>query len=95
MNTLTQRLRALQEQVSRLVREYKALQKKAADLGTSAHDLQRTVEVLKARVSELERENEVLREARSTDRGSAVSGTKEQIDELVNEIDRCLALINA
>jgi hypothetical protein len=45
-------------------------------------------------VAELERENGVLRKARSAEQGAAAAGTKERIDELVHEIDRCLALLS-
>ncbi len=51
-------------------------------------------DVLKARIKELEQENEVLRNAKATQVESEREGTKEKIDELVNEIDRCLALLN-
>ena len=52
-------------------------------------------EMLKARVAELERENEVLRSTKSAESKLGDPGTKEKIDELVNEIDRGLALISA
>ena len=55
----------------------------------------READVLKARVKELEQENEVLRTAKAAVEQPAREGAKEQIDELVNEIDRCLALLNA
>lgn len=54
----------------------------------------READVLKARIQELEQENEVLRTAKSPQSGGEREGTKEQIDELVNEIDQCLALLN-
>jgi len=95
MNTMTDRLRAAQERITRLIREYDTLRKRTAELEAEAHDHQRMDEVLKARVEELERENEVLRKAKPAASGSSEPGTKEKIDELVHEIDRCLALINA
>lgn len=55
----------------------------------------READVLKARIKELEQENEVLRTARAAQKQQERAGTKEEIDELVNEIDRCLALLNA
>lgn len=94
METLKDRLLALQEQVVRLTGDHKALKQEAATATKEAHDLQRKCETLTARVSELERENEVLRKARPTPSGPAGTGTKERIDELVKEIDRCMALIN-
>ena len=92
MNTLTDRLTAVQEKVTRLVRAYDDLRRKATDLESAAHESHRKVDVLKARVAELERENEVLRQGRSANGGTR-TGTKERIDELVNEIDHCLALL--
>jgi hypothetical protein len=48
--------------------------------------------VLQQRVAELEKENEVLRNTKAAHE-AAVPGAKERIDELVQEIDRCLELI--
>ncbi len=95
MNTLTDRLQAVQEQVTRLVREHETLRRKATDLDAEVRDHHRKEEVLRARVSELERENEVLRKGRSAGGGTTGPGTKERIDELVHEIDHCLALLKA
>jgi len=93
MHTVKDRLTAIQQQVTRLVGEHVALRKRAAELDAEANDHRRTVEVLKARVTELERENGVLRKARTVDNSTGTPGTKERIDELVHEIDRCLALL--
>ena len=87
------RLQHIQEQVARLLGDHAALRMRAAELETEANDHRRTVEVLKARVTELERENGVLRKARAAESGAGASGTKERINELVHEIDRCLALL--
>lgn len=95
MNTLTDRLLKVQEQVTRLVREHQVVQTRASELEVKARDNQRTAEVLKARVTELEKENEVLRKGRSTEGGTNAPGTKERIDELVHEIDHCLALLKS
>lgn len=95
MNTLTDRLQAVQEQVFRLAREHQALRTKAGELEAEVRDHHRKEEVLRARVTELERENEVLRKGRTAGGGTADPGTKDRIDELVNEIDQCLALLKA
>lgn len=94
METVKERLLALQQQVVRLAGDHKALKQQAQATMREAHDLQRRCETLTARVSELERENEVLRKARPATNGPAGTATKERIDELVKEIDRCMALIN-
>ena len=95
MNTLSDRLQHVQQQVSRLVREHEGLRRKATDLEAEVRDHHRKEEVLRARVAELERENEVRRKGRSPGSGSTAPGTTERIDELVNEIDQCLALLKA
>ncbi len=95
MDTLKDRLHKVQEQVARLVRDHMKSQQRASELEAEVLEHHRMCDVLKARVSELERENEDLRKARDTRSVPADTGTKEKIDELVNEIDRCLALIHA
>ena len=89
------RAQAVQERVARLIRDHHKLQRRTAALETTAQDQKRTVETLRARVAELERENEVLRNAKPAATRVEGPGTKERIDELVNEIDRCLAMIQA
>jgi len=95
MNTLSTRLQAVQQQVARLVREHEGYRRKSTDLEVEVRDHHRKEEVLRARVAELERENEVLRKGRSAGGGTTGPGTKERIDELVNEIDQCMALLKA
>ncbi|MBK6945494.1 MAG: hypothetical protein IPH21_12585 [Flavobacteriales bacterium] len=92
MNTFADRINSIKDQVTRLIRDQHALKERASDLEKEAHDHQRMTEVLKARVAELERENEGLRKAKPQV-GESGTGTNERIDELVLEIDRCLALL--
>jgi chromosome segregation ATPase len=87
------RLIAVQEKVARLLGDRAVMRDRSALLEAELNDHRRTVEVLKARVTELERENGVLRKARAAENGTGAAGTKERIDELVHEIDRCLALL--
>lgn len=93
MNTFVDRINTIKDHVNRLIREQKVLKERAAYLENEAHDHQRMTEVLKARVAELERENEGLRKAKPQAIGDSGTGTNERIDELVLEIDRCLALL--
>lgn len=92
MQALIDRLEHLKQRVNALLKEHKSLKAKAEDLERGIREHQRTAEVLQARVEELERENEVLRGAKAAQE-AAVPGAKERIDELVQEIDRCLELI--
>ena len=94
MSELTQRIRQVHTHVERLLAERDTLKTRAMRAENELREQQRASEVLQARIVELERENEVIRNARPTSVGSERAGTKERIDELVNEIDRCLALLN-
>jgi chromosome segregation ATPase len=94
MRTITERLHEVRLRVDRLVRDHGGLQHAHAALEVRMHEYQRMVDVLKARVAELERENEVLRQARAAEERAPAPIQKEKIDELVHEIDRCLALLN-
>ncbi|MBP9080721.1 MAG: hypothetical protein KBF80_10760 [Flavobacteriales bacterium] len=60
-----------------------------------AREAAREKEVLTARIKELEQENEVLRKAAAPPGAPGREGTKERIDELMKEIDQCLALMNS
>jgi len=92
MQTLIDRLEHLKGRVSSLLKEHKASQDRLASLEHSSREHQRKAEVLQERVTELEKENEVLRSAKAAHE-AAVPGAKERIDELVQEIDRCLEVI--
>ena len=63
-------------------------------LDGTLRDKARESDVLRARIQELEQENEVLRTAKTALVDADRTGSKEKIDELVSEIDRCLALLN-
>lgn len=96
MSELAERIRTARTQVQVLQRERARAQASVASLETELRDRQRAADVLQARIAELERENEVLRSVKAAPSVAVDrSGTKERIDELVNEIDRCLALLNA
>lgn len=93
MNTFADRINSIKDHVARMIREQQGLRERTTELEKAAHDHQRMTEVLKARVAELERENEGLRKAKPQEEGESGTGTNERIDELVLEIDRCLALL--
>lgn len=94
MSDLAERIRNARTQVGRLLRDKDRLAASVSGLENELRDRQRAAEVLQARVAELERENEVLRAVRPATPAIDRAGTKERIDELVSEIDRCLALLH-
>ena len=95
MRSLAERLHEVHQRLNALVLRHKELRMQLAAAEARSTDLERVVDMLKARVSELERENEVLRTTRPAESRPEVPGTKEKIDALVHEIDRCLAMIHA
>ncbi len=81
------KLNALRDERARATAAVETMEARLRDQGREA-------DVLRARVHELEQENEVLRTAKAPAGETGREGTKEKIDELVQEIDRCLALLN-
>jgi len=96
MSDLSSRIRAVHVHVARLVADREASRRQVVALEHEHREQQRNAEVLRARIAELERENEVLRVTRPAQqqRAEGQPEAKQRIDELVNEIDRCLALLN-
>ncbi|MBK8583108.1 MAG: hypothetical protein IPL86_15210 [Flavobacteriales bacterium] len=94
MEGLLERISAARTKVQQDQRERSRLRAASDALDGTLRDKAREAEVLKARDQELEQENEVLRTAKAATAAANRTGSKEKIDELVSEIDRCLALLN-
>lgn len=94
MTEVIERLQHATTRVGVLVKEHEQLRQRHARAEEELGTQRRTNEVLSKRVSELEQENEVLRTVQAKHVGMQPQA-KERIDELVSEIDRCLALISA
>jgi septal ring factor EnvC (AmiA/AmiB activator) len=94
MSDLANRIRQVHAHVDRLRTERERLASAKFSLEENLRESHRSLDVLRARITELERENEVLRAVKPAPvAGTDRSGSKERIDDLVNEIDRCLALL--
>ena len=99
MSDLAIRLRQVHARVEGLLKDRDRHAARHLSLEEELRELKRSNEVLQARLTELEQENEVLRAVKATpqDKSGVAgdrTGSKERIDELVIEIDRCLALLN-
>jgi chromosome segregation ATPase len=93
MSELAPRLRTVHHKVSNLLAHGEHWKAERNRLEEALRDAKRNSSVLQARIVELEREVEVLRAERPAIAAGDRPVTKERIDELVNEIDRCLALL--
>jgi septal ring factor EnvC (AmiA/AmiB activator) len=94
MEGLLERLGAARAQLAKLLEERDRLSKAVETLEAGARETGREADVLRARIKELEQENAVLRNAPAALPAAGHEGTKEEIEELVEELDRCLALLN-
>lgn len=94
MDGLLERISAARAKVQQEQREHSRLRAANEALEVTLRDKARETEVLKARIREMEQENEVLRTEKEAPVADNRAGTKEKIDELVNEIDQCIALLN-
>jgi septal ring factor EnvC (AmiA/AmiB activator) len=95
MSDLASRIRAVHLHVARLLAEREASRVRLSTMEHELREQQRNTAVLQARIAELERENEVLRVTRPAphQRAEGQLEAKQRIDDLVNEIDRCMALL--
>ncbi len=94
MENLQERLVAGRKKLNALFSERARAIAAVEGLETRLRDQSREADVLRARIKELEQENEVYRTAKAAPVAVEREGTKEKIDELVIEIDRCLALLH-
>jgi len=94
MSEQAERLRVLYQKVEVLLQQRNDLRAQLDRIGTAERQQGQRLAVLEVRVAELEKENEGLRTSKPVSVGEDAQGTKQRIDELVNEIDRCLALLN-
>ena len=94
MEGLLERISTARAKVQQDQRERSRLRASHEAIEGTLRDKAREAEVLRARIHELEQENEVLRTAKTAHAAADRAGSKEKIDELVSEIDRCLALLN-
>lgn len=97
MNTTLQLADNVARKLKQLVEQYEALQAENAALKSAVDELKEDKRGLSSQVDDL---NEALQQARM---GSALRGdndgateeTKATLAELVREIDKCIALLNA
>jgi len=75
---------------------YESQKSKSSDLRKKNLDLQAEVERLGKRLSELEKKHDNLKIAKvlSSVPGEDVHETKLQVNRIVREIDKCIALLN-
>ena len=85
----------LQQKVEKLVERYRASETTNLSLNQQLSSLQLQLEENKNRISDLKEKNKILKLSASLQaKGEDTKATKQQINELVREVDKCIALLN-
>lgn len=85
----------LQEKITILTSMYTVIKQQNNDLRTKNNDLQQTIEQQTNIIKELERNYKNLQIAKAvSETGGDTREAKQKIEEIVREIDTCIALLN-
>lgn len=87
---------SLEKKVKELVKRYADLKRRNTALETELDELRKTVESQKEVVKNLEDKNKIIKLAKSlADSNPDTAAMKYKINELVREIDKCIAQMNS
>jgi predicted nuclease with TOPRIM domain len=86
MNELTQTITNLNSKIEKLITAHKELKKENEQLVSANKELKNTTEEQKTKIEQLEINN-------SKTEQKIITETKSKINELVQEIDECLAIL--
>ena len=93
MNDLTLNIGDLKAKIEKLVKLHQALKKENEQLASDKENLQKTINEQKLTIEALEKNNKAIEASKSEEKSKIVVDTKEKINELVQEIDNCIALL--
>lgn len=86
---------SLEKKVKELVKRYAELKRKNTALETELTELRKTVDSQKEAIKNLEEKNKIIKLAKSlADSNPDTAAMKQKINELVREIDKCIAQMN-
>ena len=87
---------SLEKKVKELVKRYAELKRRNTALETELTELRKTVDSQKEAIISLEEKNKIIKLAKSlTDSNPDTAAMKYKINELVREIDKCIAQMNS
>ncbi|MDQ3047230.1 MAG: hypothetical protein M3R27_06745 [Bacteroidota bacterium] len=93
MNDLTLTITDLKSKVEKLVGLHGQLKNDNEKLSAENAELHKTIEDQKAQIAALESSSRDLIENKNEEQNTIITDTKEKINELVQEIDNCIALL--
>lgn len=86
---------SLEKKVKELVKRYAELKRKNMAMETELTELRKTVDSQKEAIKNLEEKNKIIKLAKSlADSNPDMAVMKQKINELVREIDKCIAQMN-
>jgi len=93
MNDLTLNIGDLKGKIEKLVKLHQELKKENEQLVSDKESLQNTINEQKMTIEVLEKNNKAIEASKNEEQTKIVVDTKEKINELVQEIDNCIALL--
>jgi predicted nuclease with TOPRIM domain len=93
MNDLTLNITDLKAKIEKIVKLHQELKKENELLVADKENLLKTIEEQKNTIAALEISNKEIQDAKNEEQNKIVTDTKEKINELVQEIDDCIALL--
>lgn len=93
MNDLTLNIGDLKGKIEKLVKLHQVLKKENEQLVSDKESLQKTIDEQKVTIEALEKNNKAIEATKNEEQSKIVVDTKEKINELVQEIDNCIALL--
>ncbi|MBW7936022.1 MAG: hypothetical protein LC101_12430 [Flavobacteriales bacterium] len=95
MSNYSSIITSLNSKIEKLVFLHRSLEEEKMRLNAEKQDLLKIIQQLKTKNNYLEEQNKAIRVARDmTEEGESSLDLKLKINEMVREIDKCLALLN-
>jgi len=93
MNELAPTITDLKGKIEKLVKLHQQLKQENDSLNADKLSLQKTVEEQRAAIEALQKSKMELEQQKSEEQNTIITDTKLKINELVQEIDDCIALL--
>ncbi|MCF8298964.1 MAG: hypothetical protein K9J13_15555 [Saprospiraceae bacterium] len=94
MNNLDKLIEDLEYKARKLVESKQKTENENSKLLNDISELKKIINKQKLDINKLEENNKVLKIAKSIDTGEESVNAKQKINELVREVDKCIALLN-
>lgn len=94
MQEIDQLVTDIERKINGLISQFQSKDAEIKRLIGELGHMKQTIEDLLSRITILEEENKILKIAHTLTSGTDTTDTKNQINQLVREIDHCISLLN-